>query len=58
MLETDKIPVFCIPCGRESSHQIGWLRTQAMLACPLCGNDITAEMGEALDKVPAQARAS
>ena len=28
-----------------------------MLACPLCGNDVTGEMGQALASVAAQDRA-
>lgn len=57
MPDTDKIPVSCIQCGRDSSHQIGWLRTQPMLACPLCGNDVTGEMARALENLAAQDRA-
>lgn len=58
MLETDKIPVSFLQCGRDSSHQVGWLRSQPMLACPLCGNDVTGEMPRALENIPTQDRAS
>ena len=48
MRETDKIPVLCAQCGQDSHHQIGWLKSQTMLACPLCGYDVTGEIGQAL----------
>lgn len=48
MRETDKIPVLCTQCGQDSRHQIGWLKRQTMLACPLCGYDVTGQIGQAL----------
>ena len=51
MRETDKLAVLCRQCGQDSHHQLGWLRSQTMLACPLCGNDVTGEMQQTLQGV-------